>query len=165
MPSKMSSAKWRLFYPGRWVNSADWDRITPYGATKLGHHSGDVLFRSNASSEPMLTYWHSSVRNRSRRSWDQITLICIQENAYENVVWKYLAPCPLIASSNYAFTDSDSCFSFARHQAIIGTNASLLSIGPLWIYFSENWIKATICIKKEWIWKFYFLTGGYFVSV
>ena len=46
-----------------------------------------------------------------------------------------------ICVSKLTITGSDNGLSPDRRQAIIRTNAGLLSIRPLRIYFSENWIK------------------------
>ena len=62
-------------------------------------------------------HWHHWIR---LTHWGRVTHICV---------------------SKLTIIGSDNCLSPDRHQAIIWTNAGLLSIGPLRIYFSENLIK------------------------
>ena len=60
---------------------------------------------------------------------------------------------------------SDNGLSPDRRQAIIWTNAGLLSIEPLWTYFSENSIKIQpFSLKKKCTWKCRLRNGVHLVS-
>ena len=54
----------------------------------------------------------------------------------------------LYASVNYTIIGPDNSLSHVWRRDIISTNAGLLSIGPLWTYFSEIWIKYN---TKYWL--------------
>ena len=60
--------------------------------------------------------------------------------------------------------DSDNGLSPIRRQAIIWTNAGLLSIGPLGTNFSEILIKTQHFYSRQCIWKYRLRDGGHFVQ-
>ena len=70
----------------------------------------------------------SEIFSTANEYWGRVTLICV---------------------GKLIITGSDNGLSPDRRQAIIWTNAGLLSIGPLRTYFSENLVKkTTIFIEK-----------------
>ena len=65
---------------------------------------------------------------------------------------------------NRVTVGSDNSLSPIRRQAIICTNAGLLSIGHLGTNFSEILIKYKTFHKNKGIWKYRLRNGGHFVK-
>ena len=79
------------------------------------------------------------IRTVIRYHWrDDIMSICISKSTEFNVIYQFLR---IYASVNQVSIGSDNGLSPIRRQAIIWTNAVLLSIGPLGTHLSEILIK------------------------
>ena len=72
----------------------------------------------------------------------------------------------MYASANWVSIGSDHDFSPIRRQAIILTNAGLLSVWPLGTNFREILIQIhKLFIHEECVWTYRLRNGGYFVQV
>ena len=117
------------------------------------------LYGAKPLSKPVLGYCKLTLRNKLQWNFNQNTKLFIQENASENIVCEMAAifsrgrwvnsPCCMllyithwgrvthISVSNLIIIGSDNGLSSDGRQAIIWTNAGLLSIGHLGTNFSE----------------------------
>ena len=89
------------------------------------------------------TIWNQAYRNINKIDIKRKIAIPIYHGRCGNHLFllNHLPLMPDFASVNQISTDSDNSLSPIRHQAIIRTNAWLLSIGPLGTNFSEILIK------------------------
>ena len=88
-------------------------------------------------------------------TWSNINLSSLTQ-------WSHLNH---ICVSKLTIIGSDNGFSPDRRQAIIGTNAVILSIGPLQTSFSEIWSEIHIFSFQEMYLKIYLENADHFVPV
>ena len=85
-----------------------------------------------------ITYW-SFIQNF--KTIEQLKRMLWTNEISWDLSWTHLPKCHIYAQVNWVSIGSDNGLSPGRRQAIIWTNAGMLSIGPLWTNFSEIWIE------------------------
>ena len=123
-----------------------------------------VLYFTSIVDSPYLV-WETPVNNDNYQMYAHINKC---RYASQNVILplrhlcsQLISPlCCIYASVNRVSIGSDNGLSPTRRQAIILTNAGLLSIGSLETNFSEFLIKIQIYHSRKCIWKYCLWNGG-----